>query len=324
MQTCRCQTEVNGCQPLHLLPAKAACALLLGALFLPASGFAQSEVAAVSSISVEPPISHAMTAAVSPVVGSGFYQLGAVFDMGAPQSANVPPPPLDAAQEQGQPSLDKSASFLGTSTDAIGSIVLLTAQDILTLDQAGLLGDIEQRRLLTSYLPQDDISASEELSLLLSDIARISSPCAASLPAAVQKDDTKTRQLLRFKVNGQDALENISAFYLSPAQQERAFLLSLDLAVDEATPDGSEGASGTFDLTLHLLFKSSGEFLHYQVAAQVVHTSETDEREEALPISQLATLDNMEAFRTGSLVSLKSTSGEATLDLLLDLGEMSN
>ena len=310
MQTCSRQTKVRSGQLPHLLLAKAACVLLSGALFLPASAFAQSEQAAVSNISVEPPISHAMSAATSAVVGSGFYQLGAVLTL-TRSYTQADEAVSSGTTEPRQAHTPSDASPYSSSTEASGGTAQLSAQDIIALDQAGLLSEIEQRILLNSWHPSEDSGAGKTLSLLLHDIASLKASLPDGSQPVVYGDDNASKvRLLRFKLNGQDVLENTAVLYASPAKEQRAFLLSID----------TQQADGSPSETVHLLFKSSGEFLHYKVAACTA--SQGDEG--AIFAKVFAALGDMDAFRTGSIVSLKSTAQGAHLDLLIDLGDEAN
>ena len=330
MQTCSSQNKQSAGKMSKRWLAKRRFAIPVAA-FLCAASFAQEGTSEVSSVSVEPPVSHTMTAAVCPVVGSGFYQLGAVFALSAPQNTGTRED--TPAAQQGQAQHTTSASVEDTSAHTDAGAAVLTAQDMCALSQAGDLAEIERHTLLTSYSPKQ-LSASDALEELLVAVAQIHASSHTSLDATSTSVAGQAR-LLRFKVNGQDWMERCAALYVSPAAEGRAFLLSLDLAsdttsatdtvdttdaTDMTSTNGSEPLGGRGAVTVHLLFKPSGEFLHYTVAAKAVGDTGGDGSAPAV----FDTSANLEAFRTGSIVSLKSATQGAQVDLLIDLGDEAN
>ena len=315
MQTCSSQNGLSASKKSKRWLAKRRFAIPVAA-FLCAASFAQTEGAPVSNISLEPSVSPAMTAAVCPVVGSGFYELGAVFRLTGFHTQGEEAASFITA-EQLQSYAGDESSRSSNAANTLGNIDQLTAQNILALDQAGVLSEIEQQILLNSWHPTEAQGAGETLSLLLHDIASLKATHSTDMQPATYKDNTAKADLLRFKLNGQDILENIAVIYISPAKEQRAFLLSLDLS---SNADDTEQPDGSSTETLYLLFKPSGEFLQYKVAA--CSTSEGDEVGSFAKV--FAALGDMEAFRTGSIVSLKSTTDGAQVDLLIDLGDEAN
>ena len=299
--TANTKTKRRLWQPKDLLP-------LVVLLLLCTASFAQEQSLSAASTSPKPPLSTAMSGTSFPVVGNGFYEPGAVFRLtalhGEASSFAAKQLPSRALDE----TLDETSKD-GAGSNAGDPLDLPSAADLCALREAGSLAEIEQQ-LLTSYLANASVEAGEILLQLLDTIVQIKADSSYTVRSDMSKGGARKAQLVRFKIGGQDVLESCAALYTSPTQEGMAFLLSVDIKqTDDAAAE-----------TLHMLFKPAGEFLHYTVAAQAVCSGEG----EGGIAKEFAPPSDMEAFRTGNFVSLKSTGGSINVDVLIDLGDEAN
>ena len=112
-------------------------------------------------------------------------------------------------------------------------------------------------------------------------------------------------------MNGYDILRTCRTLFISDVQSDGTFLITGDRRYQS---DGS-----TRSETFHLLFKAasgSDSLKSYDAAALVTQ----DYLNENSFLYQMSQRDDMQASRTGNLVTLRTTDPKWKLELLIDLG----
>ncbi|MGP1458780.1 MAG: hypothetical protein ACTTKL_05665 [Treponema sp.] len=270
------------------------------------------------------PPSVEMPSVSAPVTG-GFYAPGKIYGIPKPP---VPPkassPAVSPAQTAG--SVPAAANALLPSAQAAdaGSADYLSAADIQSLGQNGLLGGVYN--LLGSGAAAKSQTADASTTLLLQNIlteieglkkqlakettGAAKLPPAQTARAAAAKSSRPA--ILRFTVNGSDILSSCQTVYFSKPEADGTFLLTADR---KYFADGKQNAE-----TFYFLFKSDGSGgaeTSYAVIPEIMQSPENP----SSPVVRLSRQENLTASKTGNLVSLRASFDGLTADLLLDIGK---
>jgi len=216
--------------------------------------------------------------------------------------------------------------------------IALSAQDISKMDGLSALGSLTGTNEIASYLstlselsgknPEltnslnaiagkqtKDILKEDSNSKILSEILKqlqlISEKTEQNTtPNISDNDEINTSKILRFRVNGKDLYESCKTVYFSEPEANGLFLLTGDRIFFVDNEKHSE--------TFYMLFKpktSDKGIFYYDVETELMQDVFT-EASNLYPFSQSHPL---EARRTGNLVSLRYSSSNWNLDMLLDL-----
>ena len=209
------------------------------------------------------------------------------------------------------------------------TVSTLTASDIKTLNASGVLGSLLDGKgdLLSSTLSNVTASdSSSETNALLNrvltemeEIKKKGGVEAETVRSSVQAPvvtstvaSSKQSRLIRFSVNGYDVLRTCRTVYISDVQDDGTFLVTGDRRYLSDGVTRSE--------TFHLLFKTDADSSgrqNYHAAAAVTQ----DYMNQYSFLYQLAQREDLNALRTGNLVTMRTTDPDWKLELLIDLGE---
>ncbi len=282
-----------------------------------------------------------MPSVSSPTIGSGFYRPGtSIGSTYTGQSA-------EGSNEEA--SADSSDAQSAQENSSGGEVLLtLTASDIQHLSSSGLLDQLEallgadgsspvtgaelssmyssssnrtNRRLqqvlsqieeLKKTLDQEEALAAETEGEEAEPKLSVQTMPVLKVAATNSSLGTKQSHLIRFTVNGYDILKTCRTVYISDVQNDGTFLVTGDR---KYLSDGK-----TRSETFHMLFTTTGApggLQNYTAAAAVTQ----DYLNEYSFLYQLAQRDNLQASRTGNLVTMRTTDPDWKLELLIDLGE---
>ncbi|MBQ1833620.1 MAG: hypothetical protein II114_07620 [Treponema sp.] len=249
----------------------------------------------------------------APVIGSGYYRPGI---SSSSQSKSSKSSSTQAASGTSTKTADVPA-VKGLSVP----LPSLTADDIKDLNINGVLETILENNQKEPLSETKDSEETEELlRQVLSEIEEIKNSqnkssaeakTVANVPVPAQ---TVGSRLLRFKVNGYDVLRTCRTVFISDVQEDGTFLVTGDRRYQ------SDGATRTE--TFHLLFKADSKpngVKSYNAAAAVTQ----DYLNENSFLYQMSQREDMQATRTGNLITLRTTDPLWKLELLIDLGSTS-
>ena len=236
----------------------------------------------------------------APVIGSGYYRPGSYTGSQSSSSTAT----KKSTESTGS---EKKAEEIATAMmeDILPS---LTADDIQELNVNGVLETVlESQKKSTAPASTD----SDETDQLLRQVQQAQVTKASSSASAASTARPSGSRVLRFKVNGYDILRTCRTLFISDVQSDGTFLITGDRRYQS---DGS-----TRSETFHLLFKaaSGAESLESYDAAALVTQDYLNENSFLYQMSQR---DDMQASRTGNLVTLRTTDPKWKLELLIDLG----
>ena len=247
------------------------------------------------SISMPTISSPSMPTIDAPVIGGGYYRPGSYT--GSQKSDSTTTKKSTESTES-----EKKAEDIATAMmeDILPS---LTADDIQVLNVNGVLETVlESQKKSTASTKTDSDETDQLLRQVLSEMEEIKNQQAqvtkaSSSASAASTAKSQGSRVLRFKVNGYDILRTCRTLFISDVQS-----------------DGS-----TRSETFHLLFKAasgSDSLKSYDAAALVTQ----DYLNENSFLYQMSQRDDMQASRTGNLVTLRTTDPKWKLELLIDLG----
>ena len=261
------------------------------------------------SISMPTISSPSMPTIDAPVIGSGYYRPGSYTGSQSSSSTAT----KKSTESTGS---EKKAEEIVTAMmeDILPS---LTADDIQELNVNGVLETVlESQKKSTVSASTDSDETDQLLRQVLSEMeeiknqqAQVTKASSSALAASTARPSGS--RVLRFKVNGYDKLRTCRTLFISDVQSDGTFLITGDRRYQS---DGS-----TRSETFHLLFKaaSGAESLESYDAAALVTQDYLNENSFLYQMSQR---DDMQASRTGNLVTLRTTDPKWKLELLIDLG----
>ena len=234
-----------------------------------------------------------------------------------------------AKKSASEKSGEKDASEKSKPDSSKTTTPTLTASDIKTLNVSGVLGTLldGDSDLISGALTKSGSSAqSSETNVLLNRVLNemeeikkqggvASETVRSSLQAPVvtsTEGESKHSRLIRFSVNGYDVLRTCRTIYISDVQDDGTFLVTGDRRYLSDGVTRSE--------TFHLLFKTDADsagLQNYHAAAAVTQ----DYMNQYSFLYQLSQRNDLNALRTGNLVTMRTTDPDWKLELLIDLGE---
>ena len=261
------------------------------------------------SISMPTISSPSMPTIDAPVIGGGYYRPGSYT--GSQKSDSTAAKKSTESTES-----EKKAEEIATAMmeDILPS---LTADDIQVLNVNGVLETVlESQKKSTASTKTDSDETDQLLRQVLSEMEEIKNQQTQVTKASANSSAASTAKsqgsrVLRFKVNGYDILRTCRTLFISDVQSDGTFLITGDRRYQS---DGS-----TRSETFHLLFKAasgSDSLKSYDAAALVTQ----DYLNENSFLYQMSQRDDMQASRTGNLVTLRTTDPKWKLELLIDLG----
>lgn len=265
------------------------------------SVYAQDSFPSISSIK-----SPEMPVISSPTIGSGFY---------FPSTTTRPAfteKPADAKKKTQTASVEtsKKSAEEHTKKELLNS---LTAGDLSALDSLGLIKNLGAANELGNlYSSQTTKETKELLNKVLEQLEEIkantNAPVQTSRSTIAAQDSSS--KILRFNVNNYDVLRTCAKIYISDIQRDGTFLVTGDRRY---TLEGKHRTE-----TFHMLFKTSQDAggTNYTTATSVTQ----DYLNEYSILYQLAQRSNLNAVRTGNLVTMRSSDDNLKLELLIDLG----
>ncbi len=271
------------------------------------------------SPTVSSPSSPSMPTITSPTIGGGYYMPGNGSNQ-AYTGRSYQQKSAEAQKKSAEQS--KKNKTDGKKTSELGK---LTASDLISLSSSPLVGQLSNILGNTDIVPAEENKTEELLQEVLSQIEEIKEQNSAVVQpvqtVAVQSvpvqttvysgaNKPKTPHLIRFSVNGYNILHTCRTIYISDVQNDGTFLVTGDRAYE------SDGKTRTE--TFHILFKTAAatNMQNYSAAAAVTQ----DSVNQYSFLYQLADRQDLQALRTGNLVSMRTTDPEWKLELLIDLG----
>lgn len=279
----------------------------------------------------------AMPSISAPTIGSPFYKPGNNYHLQQPQKNSMPKTNITYSDSDQQKTAETSAKtekqsalqqVLGSSyATGTADADWLSAGDIAALGQNGLINGIyglfgnssavypaagSTDVLLSRILERLNELKNEQKDTASEKKTKDSDSSAQNSFSYAQNDKSQRPAILRFIINGYNVLDTCRTIYFSKKEIDGSFLLTGDRKYLSNNAVREE--------TFYLLFKAdgnSGSSKGYNVQPAVVQ----DYQNEYSLVYQLAQKNNLRAAKTGNLVSLRSTSSDWNLDLLLDIGE---
>lgn len=288
MQTCNCKNF-----------------FLFVLIFASSNLFSQSismpEMPSSSSIS-----SPAMPTLVTPTIGSNFYVPGAKFQ----NKTSV-----TKQQTITQNNVISKDSTEQTTLDNILSS-RISAQDLSSLENSGMFSSI-YGLLNKSQINQKQIPTEKMLNDILSELNELkeytkNQEYQNTHTEKYNSQNTKSPKILRFLVNGYNVLDTCRTIHFSKKEKDGTFLLTGDRKY--------YNNNITRDETFYFLFKpntNNSSTTEYNVIPNIIQ----DSKNEKSILFNIANEENFIATKTGNLVSVKKSSDNINIDLLLDIGE---
>lgn len=124
-------------------------------------------------------------------------------------------------------------------------------------------------------------------------------------------EESKGSHILRFSVNGNDLLKTCHSVYISDLQQDGTFLITGERRYKTSGKVQSE--------TFYIRFTATpqrADLKNYVASAEVMQPSE----DENSVLYQMSQRTDLEANRTGNLVTMRTSDPDWKLDMLIDLG----
>ena len=255
----------------------------------------------------------------APTVGGGFYtpSAGNFYSGGTPRGAGAASAQggtesriLTESQKQSLQS-EFSISRIDGAADmggGQGASASLTASDIATLSDMGLLGPISGLLQSPRNKGQNDAQTLEKI---LGEIREIKATSNQESPASVSKIGKPSPKILRFTADGADYLNTIKTAFFSEEEADGTFLL---------TGDAKYSVGGRIrNETFYLLFRSKGTengMLKYEMSSQVSQSID-DAKSVFRRLSEACSESPVEASRTGNLITLRLNESALSLDILL-------
>lgn len=209
----------------------------------------------------------------------------------------------------------------------------LSASDIVFLSKSGLLDGIYELNDVNNYLNANKLnlntgltnSNSEILQKILKNLEDLKNQqenlkkqaknieLASSLPQT-NKDTTNKSTLpsiIRWSINGSDILAGCKTIYFSSKESDGTFLLTGDRKYIHNNETREE--------TFYFLFRTNGNggiLANYNVEPKIIQDIKNEQSE----IFKMTQKKDLIATKTGNLISLKCSTDDLTLDMLIDIG----
>ncbi|MBQ0050876.1 MAG: hypothetical protein KBT11_02295 [Treponema sp.] len=320
----------------------------LGVLLLcvaPVSAAATLKKTDNSSITM--PSTPSMPAVVMPGMGSGFYVPGAKgFYSGTnpyvPKKSETAKTENDSSKNNGsknESSMSVAAnnlqnpleganpvvSALSSITNTGANLNQLTASDLSSMDSMGLFGSLggllggKNAGLLNtnsnSILVNQNSRDSKTLESILSQLTELKSQVSENgqlqqIPQSFTNVKKIEPKILRFSVNGNDLISSCRKIYFSDQESDGTFLLTGDRKYASENKNHNE----TFYFYFHAK-GGEGGVTRYSVTPAISQDVEDTNSH----LYQLTQENELEAQRTGNLVTLRATDGKWKMDLLVSL-----
>lgn len=260
-----------------------------------------------------------MPSVSAPEIGGGIYTPGQLFPgANGKKSSEKKTEPKPEIQQGGRTSGSVSDGKKEKDAKTITAGELSALSSLGFFDTASILYGNSKAGMISSA--RETAEAKKMLAEVLSKIEELqkTSPAvsaaepAKKIPAATEHvPDSRHAKVLRFCVNGYDILKTCKKIYISNVQQDGTFLVTGDRRY------ASDGKSRTE--TFHLLFISAPQKngCNYTASAAVTQ----DYLNEYSFLYQLSQLQEVNALRTGNLVTMRTEQPDWKLELLIDLGE---
>lgn len=252
-----------------------------------------------------------------PSVGGEFYKpttpISSVSQKGTSESSST---------ENLASQLQNSTTTISSSnsSDILSSLLtnnsILSASDITNLYDSGLFNDISSLNTVNTNSQNSEILLQQILKSLEELKNQQKTSTAAEKQnlqnAQIDSENFKQREpsVLRFKINGYDIKDSLSAVFFSEPEEDGSFLLTGDRRYFTNQQRLTE--------TFYLLFKtikSTGSTTIFDVQPSIVQ----DFKNENSFVYKFANQKNLIAEKTGNLVVLHSSDNNLNVDLLLDI-----
>lgn len=271
--------------------------------------FAQS----VSSPSISSITAPSMPTIEAPTIGTSYYWPG-----NSSKKTNTTSTEEKSADEKSSEA-KKAAAELQSVQSVLST---LTANELQTLNVNGVLENVLEKNSLSKTSSSETDDLLKQVLSEMEEIKKISAQ-SSSQPVETQSVSSTTSaattqgsgsRLLRFKVNGYDILRTCRTVFISDVQDDGSFLVTGDRRYQ------SDGSTRTE--TFHLLFKSdsgANGIKNYNAAAAVTQ----DYLNENSFLYQMSQREDLQAVRTGNLITMRTTDPVWKLEMLIDLGTSS-
>lgn len=214
----------------------------------------------------------------------------------------------------------KTTISSSNSSDILSSLLtnnsILSTSDITNLYDSGLFNDLSSLTTTNTNSQNSEILLQQILQSLeeLKTQAKSSTAAEKQVLQNTQTDSENFKQrepsVLRFKINGYDIKDSLSAVFFSEPEADGSFLLTGDRNYFVNQQRRTE--------TFYLLFKtikSTGSTTTFEVQSDIVQ----DSKNENSFVYKFVNKKNLKAEKTGNLVVLRSSDNDLNVDLLLDI-----
>ena len=296
--------------------------LLAFPAFLQAGLFAQTKTSSKTSVTM--PSAPTMPSISAPALGNGFYVPGSDgFYSGhknvpaGTNSKTAASTETAAANPAATATNTDSTDALSLLTNSAGTISsMLTAGDLSSLDSMGVLPSVGGLLNSTNKNASDTVMLRQilnELNELKQQVNAVSTArgtTPATTTAVSSAKQTERSKLLRFVINGTDILGSLRSIYFSHPESDGTFLLTADRVYLNSSKTNTE--------TFHLLFRATGtnnSGTVFTVSPAITQALD----DENSPVYRLAQINNLNASRTGNLVTLRAEQDGLRVDVLIAL-----
>lgn len=254
-----------------------------------------------------------------PTVGGEFYRpttpTSSVLQNATSESLSSSTENLSTQSQKSKATISSS-----NSSDVLSSLLtnnsILSAYDITNLYDSGLFNDLSSLNTVNANSQNSEILLQQILQSLeeLKNQQKTSTAVEKQNLQNTQTDSENFKQrepsVLRFKINGYDIKDSLSAVFFSEPEADGSFLLTGDRRYFTNQQRRTE--------TFYLLFKtikSTGSTTTFEVQSDIVQ----DFKNENSFVCKLVNKKNLTAEKTGNLVVLRLSDNDLNVDLLLDI-----
>lgn len=254
-----------------------------------------------------------------PTVGGEFYRpttsTSSVLQNATSESLSSSTENLSTQSQNSKATISSS-----NSSDVLSSLLtnnsILSAYDITNLYDSGLFNDLSSLNTVNANSQNSEILLQQILQSLeeLKNQQKTSTAVEKQNLQNTQTDSENFKQrepsVLRFKINGYDIKDSLSAVFFSEPEADGSFLLTGDRRYFTNQQRRTE--------TFYLLFKtikSTGSTTTFEVQSDIVQ----DFKNENSFVCKLVNKKNLTAEKTGNLVVLRLSDNDLNVDLLLDI-----
>lgn len=228
------------------------------------------------------------------------------------KTTKTEPAPQTAPEQPQNPQVAKTPAPNMSFTDQVKN---LTATDLNALSQQGLFSDITS--LLggnTTALTQTPQNQNIMLSQILNELNEIKAAQKnmQSFDSIKAKPSNEPPAILRFVVNSQDILKSCSSVYFSNVESDGTFLLTGDCKTLYNNVTLSE--------TFYILFRACGTKDGRNIYNVELSLSQGHENKNSA-LYKFCLQSDLQATKTGNLVTVRKIQNNFTSDLLIDIGK---